>query len=378
MQLRSLSFRNFRNLRDAQVVDIPSAPLLVAAAPNATGKTNFLESIAVLLRGKSFRASHEECVAWGQDMFLVQGKVEGRDGEVALAVQYHIPSHKLRIEQDTQPVSPVLFYANYPFVLFLPEDTFLLHRGPALRRNFLNNALAASPAYLSGLVQYQRALRQRNSALKTTPAGGEIVEAWTHMLVEYANTVWTHRQALVAYMNAQLPQIAATVAGLDETIQIQLVQGVPDGQGLGDALALAREQEQRYRYTLYGPHRDDISVLVGGRPAAAVLSRGQVRALVIAMKVAVYHFIKQTSGIVPLLLFDEVLSELDHTRQKAVFDVLPPTQTLITCTDIPAEIRQRSDVFMLDLGQLTSQNNEQEEPASVVVADEEPEAVPVR
>lgn len=370
MKLTSISFRNFRNLRDAQVVDVPSEPLLVAVAPNATGKTNFLEAIAMLLRGKSFRGSHEECVTWGADFFLVQGQVEGREGMATVAVQYHVPSRKLRIEQDTHPISPVVFYANYPYVMFVPEDTFLLHRGPALRRNFLNNSLAASTAYLSGLVQYQRALRQRNTALKDAHSPADVA-AWTSVLSEHAAVIWDHREALVRYLAAQLPPMITKLLAIDDPLTLRLTRGVPNGKNLSEALEDVWAQEQRYKYTLLGPHRDDLEVFVAGRPARAVLSRGQIRSLVTALKIVVYQFIKQTSAVTPLLLLDEVLSELDSERQRQLFEILPNTQTLLTCTDIPAEIKRRSDVYLLDLKQLTGKSSDNVAPEHVPVQTEE-------
>lgn len=368
MRLTSFSVRNFRNLRDAQVVDIPDAPLLVAAAPNATGKTNFLEAISVLLRGKSFRASHEKCVRWGEDFFLVQGEVEGREGTAQLAVQYHTLSKKLRIEQDTSPISPVLLYTNYPFVLFLPDDTFLFQRGPGVRRNFLNNALTMSTQYVSALVQYHRALRQRNAALKDAVAMTD-VESWTSLLIEHADVVWSQRELLVQYINEHAPELATSFLRAPGPLQIRLVKGAPDGVGFQNALEGAWVQEQRYKYTIYGPHRDDLEVMVGGRPIQTTLSRGQIRAVIIALKVVVYQFMKQVGGVAPLLLFDEVLSELDPGRQKKLFDLLPASQLFLTCTELPEGVRQRSDVYLLDMRQLTGIVS-QPAPAKIPVAHE--------
>lgn len=369
MRLKSLSFRNFRNLHDAQVVDIPDAPLLVAAAPNATGKTNFLEAISILLRGKSFRASHEECVAWGEDFFLVQGGVDGREGVAQLSVQYHTLSRKLRIEQDTNPISPILLYSNYPFVLFLPDDTFLFHRGPALRRNFLNNALTTSTQYVSALVQYHRALRQRNAALKGATSL-EDTSAWTSVLVEHAAIIWAQREALAQYLNNHVAGMLGTLLQIPGELSIQLSKGVPDGDDFQQALEGAWAQERRYGYTVYGPHRDDLEVAVDGRSVRSALSRGQIRALVISLKVVVYQFMKQVGGIAPLLLFDEVLSELDPHKQKRLFDSLPSSQVLLTCTDLPKGVRQRSDVYLLDIRELT-EVKKQTMPASQVLVTEE-------
>lgn len=351
MRLKTLSLHQFRNFHTTHEVEFPPASLLVAAAPNATGKTNFLEAITVLLRGKSFRASAEECVAWGEEYFLLQGNVERGESTDQLSVRYHTPSHKLRIEENNIPVSPVMFYAHYPYILFLPEDTFMFHRGPAMRRNFLNTALISSPQYLSAAVQYHRTLRQRNAALKEAGSLADI-SGWTDLLVEHAGVVWSHRESLVNYLATHVGEIHAKLFDEEYNFEVQLVPGASDPVKFADLLQEAWPYEQRYKYTLYGPHRDDIRVLVDGKPAVAALSRGQIRSLVITLKIAVYGFVKKTSGENPILLLDEVLSELDERRQKRLLEALPQTQTLLTCTAVPKGVQRQGDAHLLDLRQI--------------------------
>lgn len=351
MRLKELTIHNFRNLYGSTQVEFSGGDLLVAAAPNATGKTNFLESLVMLLRGKSFRASNEECVSWGEEYFLVRGAIEVGDGQRNLAVQYHIPSKKMRIEEDGEPVSPVTFYGQYPVILFLPEDTFIFYRGPAARRNLINTTLVSSSQYLSAVVQYQRSLRQRNSALKES-GSREQVSVWSDLLVRYAQEVWSGRQALVNYLNTHVTDLYASLFGEEYEFDVSLVPGAPKIEQYRTILDDSWEYEQRYRYTLYGPHRDDIKVVVEGRDAASVLSRGQMRSLVIALKVASFGYIKKIAGTPPLLLFDEVLSELDDKRQETLLNHLPDAQILLTCTSVPSGFKGRGDAHFLDLGQI--------------------------
>ncbi len=353
MRIRSLSLYNFRNFSGSHEIEFPSADLLIAAAPNATGKTNFLESIAILLRGKSFRAPNEECVAWGQEMFLVQGLLEYYDQQARLAVQYHVPSRKLRIEENSAPVSPVTFYAHYPFILFLPEDTFLFHRGPAARRNFLNTTLVSSSQYLSAVVQYHRALRQRNAALKKAAAVSHITP-WTELLARHAAPVWSHRQLFVQYLQNHLAALYQKLFQETYTFEVSLISGASDPESFEELLKEAWPYEAKYRYTLYGPHRDDLEVLVDGRPIATVFSRGQIRSVVVAMKVAAFGFVHKRTGQTPLILFDEVLSELDQGRQEALLHHLPQAQVLLTCTAVPDSIKEKPGVHLLDLQRIIS------------------------
>jgi DNA replication and repair protein RecF len=224
MRINTLSLHNFRNFRHTGQIEFPDSSLLVAAAPNATGKTNFLEAITVLLRGKSFRATHEECVQWGEEYFLIQGVVQVDETESTLGIQYHTPSRKLRVEENGMPVSPVTFYSHYPFMVFLPEDTFMFHRGPAYRRNFFNSTLISSSQYLASIVQYHKALRQRNAALKEAKTPEDIAP-WTSMVVEHAATVWTHRESFVRYIQDKVSDLYRELFDEDYQFEISFVPG---------------------------------------------------------------------------------------------------------------------------------------------------------
>lgn len=348
MTIKTLRLYNFRNFTSNHEIIFPAEPLLVAAAPNATGKTNFLESLYVLLRGKSFRAPLSDCVQWEQDSFRVEGRVSRGGGDAYLGVTYNSRERRLSIKEDEVPVSPVTFYSHYPFILFLPEDTFMFTRGPVSRRNFLNTVLVSSPAYVSALVQYNRVLKQRNAVLRQVTDRSHI-EAWTNLLVEYATTIWNNRRSLVQFLQAHVKDLYKNFTGEDMSFVVSLMYGVNDVEKYRAILDEAFPQETKYHYTLYGPHRDDLEVTINGRPAKVVLSRGQLKALVLALKVAGYLYMKQMTNQEPLLLFDEVLSELDEARQRAVLQYLPQAQLLLTCTHLPAQLKRRNDVFMLDL-----------------------------
>lgn len=347
MNIHELSLTNFRSFTTVDAITFPPQALLVAAAPNATGKTNFLEAITLLLRGKSFRATTDECVRWGADHFLLRGVLNSLHGEARIAVRYHLPTRKLRIEEDGTPASPVTFFSRYPYVLFLPDDTFLFIRGPASRRTAINHILVSIPAYLSALVQYHRALKQRNALLKMAKSFADLA-AWTDLLLEHSRTLWNYRDTFARFLNSHISDLYHTMSGENRTFVVSLATAAT-AENMRDVLERAFTYEQRYGYTLYGPHRDDIEITTDNRPIRAALSRGQMRSLIIAFKIAAHRFIKQTTKEEPIMLLDEVLSELDDSRQTTLLQNLPATQTLLTCTSLPRALRQRSDVHLLDL-----------------------------
>lgn len=348
MKVLSLSVHQFRNLNSHSPISIPEAPLIAILAPNASGKTNFLEALVMMLRGKSFRARNDECVEWGKDNFVVQGIVDYGQGKTSLSVQYYMSQKATRITEDNAPVSPVTFFGHYPLVLFLPEDAFLFSRGPVGRRNFINNSLASSNHYLASVVQYHRALRQRNAALKNAKHQAELA-SWTELVVEHARALWSHREVFATYLSSHVPNIYADIFHEQLKIEISFVPGASRIESFRELLDESWKYEQRYRYTLYGPHRDDIEVTVEGRDVSSSLSRGQMRGLAIACKVAAHSFIKQLLGHEPLLLFDEVLSELDPDRQRSLLEYIPAAQTIMTCSALPEGVRRASDVATIDV-----------------------------
>lgn len=348
MQITKLSLYNFRNFTEVQEISIPSDSLLVAAAPNTIGKTNFLEALAMLVRGKSWRASQKECVKWGADSFIVRGEIKRGVGLASVAVRYHSPTKKLRFEEDGVPISPVTFYAQYPFVLFVAEDTFIFSRSPAGRRNLMNAALVSHPTYVSALVQYQRTLKQRNASLRSAGSANDIL-MWTELLAEHAAVIWKYRQQLADFINTHLSANYALISGDDQKLTATLERGVEDDTAYTDILTKSFSLEQRYGYTLYGPHRDDLLVMTSGKSLPSAFSQGQMRGVIIALKFCLHRYLTNITGEYPLLLLDEVLSELDQGRQEKLLNNLPAGQVLLTCTEVPEVLRGREKVHLLHL-----------------------------
>ncbi|HLD26094.1 MAG TPA: DNA replication and repair protein RecF [Candidatus Andersenbacteria bacterium] len=349
MDLRRLHIRHFRNFGRVEEIELPPRSLLVAAAANATGKTNFLESITVLLRGKSFRADIDACVGWGHDGFLLRGTLSSAAGEEhEVAVHYDRAGRKVRLEEDSVPASVVGFYARYPLVVFLPEDTFLFARGPAVRRSFLNHILVAHQPYVSALVQYHRVLRARNNLLKRA-RDAEALRSWTDLLADQAEVLWRHREGLATYFGDQLSGRYEQLAGEKLMLQVQLRRTDSSAAQLRERLYAAFADERRVGHTLYGPHRDDFLITVDEHPAHGALSRGQLRTLAAVLKILAHSYITQVTGEEPLLLLDDVLSEMDEKRQEALLSSLPTTQSLLTCTAVPRILQGKENVYLLDL-----------------------------
>lgn len=351
MYLERLALTHFRNISKTDEIVFHPNGLHIAAAPNATGKTNFLESIYVLLRGRSWRASLAQCVQWRAPGFLLEGVAALKDERPQLKVRYAGAPYKLFIEENNSPASVVTFLASYPLILFLPEDTFVFVRGPEQRRNFMNHILLSVPSYVATLVHYQRILQQRNAALKQASSFAAVAP-WTPLLSYWAASLWQYRAAFIQFLENAISPVYEELSGEARTFKVHLVKGsgADEVEAFQQLLEDSFLEEQRYGYTLYGPHRDDIVVTTDDRPIQSVLSRGQLRGLILAMKVAASAFLRQTVGQQPLLLLDDVFSELDEDRQTALLSHLPSeAQIIVTCTHVPPGVARADHVRLLDL-----------------------------
>jgi len=208
--------------------------------------------------------------------------------------------------------------------------------------------LTGEPSYLAALVQYQRALKQRNAALKQARSWEEL-EPWTEALVREAETVWKQRQKFSDFLASHVERLYGEVTGEALSFAVRFVPGVKQTTEYRALLEAAWSEERRYHYTLFGPHRDDVEIVTNDRLVQSVLSRGQMRGLTVALKLASWHYLRQTTGEAPLLLLDEVLSELDEGRQERLLTHLPEGQVLLTCTKVPAAVRSISQAQLLDL-----------------------------
>lgn len=348
MNIKSIALYNFRNFSQVEEISFPADTLLIAAAPNATGKTNFLEAVTVLLRGKSWRARHKALVRWQQDYFVVKGEIEGERGSNLVAIQYHSPTKKLKVEENGAPASPVTFYSHLPFVLFLPEDTMMFARGPAMRRNFLNRSLVVNPAYVANLVQYQRSLRQRNLALRSAKNFSDL-SAWTSLVVEQGQLIRRQRQQFAEFISSHLNETYKKISSEEIKFKVSLSPTLLSDDELLKKMEENFSAEKRAGYTMAGPHRDDLVVTTDDRAVTDVLSQGQTRSLVVALKLVSQLYVEKITGEKPILLLDEVLSELDEGRQEALLKGLPRAQTIITTTSVPKALRSQAGVHLLDL-----------------------------
>ncbi|MFO7263736.1 MAG: DNA replication/repair protein RecF [Bacillaceae bacterium G1] len=367
MFLHQLSLENYRNYETCQLTF--RRPLNIFFGQNAQGKTNLLEAILLLAVAKSHRTPHHrQLIRWNEKSARVSGRITrlGRQWELALTLsdQGKVASVN-RLEQER--LSDFVGHLNV--VMFAPEDVNLVKEGPSARRRFLDMEIAQiSPNYLYDLTRYHRLLQQRNRFLKSMEAAQQtaLLDTWDEQLSQFGVKILQKRRQFIR----DLQQWASSLhrqftQGREEMVlhyqmSIPLEEQTTFQEGVAayfEALKSGRSQDLRRGTSLFGPHRDDLRIFINGKDVQLYGSQGQQRTAALSLKLAELELIRQEVGEYPLLLLDDVLSELDPQRQAdLIASIRPEVQTFITTTHLDGLEGvniEAADVFYVERGQVT-------------------------
>jgi DNA replication and repair protein RecF len=363
--VKQVWLEQYRNIQTACIQ--PARHLTVLYGCNGQGKTNFLESVYLLGNARPFRSAKvPDLICHGSRTAAVRGSV------VSAGVESDI---FLRLEQNTRRITvdgkaiqrAADLHGKLAVVIFSPDDTAMVKLGPETRRRYLDRSLYASDAgFLQDYHSYYRILKQRNALLKTNQQEG--LDLWTEQLAEAGSRLMDHRQRYAERLNHLLQQKYQQIAGEQEKVTLVYQPDVPctaednRAEALQIVLNNQREQDLRYKTTGRGPHRDDLTFLIGGRPLKGFGSQGQQRSFVLALKMAELDHLQETFGEMPVLLLDDIASELDRERMKNLLSYVRQreVQVLITTTDVTPflpVLQQDSKLFLVEEGRLTYEGN---------------------
>jgi DNA replication and repair protein RecF len=353
VHLQRLWLTDFRSYRSAELSLAPGLTAVVGA--NGQGKTNLLEAIGWLATLSSFRGAPPEALIrddCAQAIVRAEGVREGR----ALLVEAELNRtgrNRVQVNRQRLARSRDLLGA-LRVTVFSPDDLDLIKGGPAGRRGFLDEALvAARPAHDALRNDLDRVLRQRNALLKQ--AGGRLsgdvavtLDVWDTKLAHAGEALAEARSSLLDKLRAHLVLAYARVAQREEDVTARYVApwrdaraaGSGHADGLAAALAAARHDDVRRGVSTVGPHRDEIELRIAGRPARTHASQGEQRSLAWALRLASHTVVQEATGSSPVLLLDDVFSELDPERSRALLAHLPVGQAVLTTAGaLPAEAR---------------------------------------
>ena len=346
MILEKLSIRDFRNY---EACDLElSEGVTMLSGRNAQGKTNMLEAIYALSAGRSFRASKDsEMVRWGAEAAWVKGWISGSYSDFTLSFSVNAGGRKSARLNDVGRIKPSELSERMNAVAFIPDDLNLVKGSPSERRRFLDMQISQiSPLYRDTLTTYLRTLQQKNALLKDyheTVDAGRLLDVFNESLLDSGSRLMSMRHDAVTRLAPHAASTYSYIAEYDEELQITYIPSVDFNagetiEGLRDAfrrkMNALRAAEIARGGSLTGPQRDDIGLSVAGRPASTFGSQGQQRTVVIALKLAEAEVISDFREETPIVLLDDVLSELDEGRRSRLISrFLGKCQTVITATD---------------------------------------------
>ena len=343
MHAKRLAIRNYRNYEGAEIA--PCEGITVLHGANAQGKTGILEAIYLCCTGRSHRTSKDkELIRWEQPEARVQLCVERTDGSHEIDIHLPAMARKQVFLNGTlaQRTGELMGHANG--VLFSPEDLRMVKEGPAERRRFVDMELSQiRPAYYYALQRYHRALTQRNAVLRDaqrTPSLLGTLDEWDEQLAQCGAQIMGHRRGFVARLHQTASDVHAGITGGRERLQVDYAPSLvseSEGDRLSEdflrALRAARSVDLRRQTTTVGPHRDDVALYIDGVDARAYASQGQQRTCALSLKLSELNVMREATGEWPILMLDDVMSELDPERRRQLFGRLSGIQTLVTCTD---------------------------------------------
>lgn len=361
MIVQSIELKNYRNYEELHMEFHGGTNILYG--DNAQGKTNILEAVYVCATSKSHKSAKDrEIIRFEQDESHI--KMQVRKNDVPYRIDMHLKKNKPKgIAINGVPIkkaSELFGIANV--VCFSPEDLNIIKNGPSERRRFIDMELCQlNKLYVHSLVQYNKVLVQRNKLLKELafrPDYEETLDVWDMQLVNYGIEVMKFRQDFIAKMNTMIQKIHLQLSGSKEELVIRYEPDTIPGQ-FETALKKNRPQDIRQKTTLSGPHRDDISFYVNGIDIRKYGSQGQQRTAALSLKLSELELVKTLIHDNPILLLDDVLSELDGSRQNHLLNAISDIQTIITCTGLDDFVNNRfkiDKIFKVIDGTVVSEN----------------------
>lgn len=365
MRLASLTLENYRNIAAASLV--PGPELTVICGNNGQGKTNLLEAVWLLTGGKSFRGGKDaELVRRGAEYAALEAvtvESSGKENEIRLTVGAPGAGRPGRyaVRNGAPPKRASSLAGSFPAVVFDPGHLSLVKGPPDGRRRFLDAALCQLyPGYLTLYRRYVRILQQKNSLLRRCPVGQErplrekldLLEVLNVELAACGEEIQARRRAyldLLAPMASEnYRELSRGAERLEITYEAQFEPG-----GLAARLAARRDEEIRAGQSLCGPHREDLAFALDGQPARSFASQGQQRSVVLSLKMAEADASARITGERPVLLLDDVLSELDEGRRAYLLTRMRERQTFVTSCDDAALLHTDGVICRMDGGVLT-------------------------
>lgn len=332
MLIKSIYLEDFRNYKE-QKIELNSN-INVFFGNNAQGKTNILEALYFSALGRSFRTYKEnELITFNKNIAKI--KIEyikhERENEIDIELNKNskkiIKINKIKINKNSELVG------NLNLIIFSPDDIIILKQAPALRRKFIDILISQlKPNYVHLLSEYNKVLDQRNASLKAKNT--DTIELWDEQLTNFAEKIYEYRKKYIEKLQEKMEYIHPNLTKEKEKIQIKYKTNFINRGEFLKKLKYGLQNDLYKGYTHEGIHRDDFEILINDRILNIYGSQGQHRTAILSLKIAEMEIVKEEIGENPILLLDDVTSELDINRINSIFNIVKDYQVFITCTDI--------------------------------------------
>lgn len=346
MIIKTIELKNFRNYEDLKIQFDHGTNILYG--DNAQGKTNILESAYVSGTTKSHKGSRDkDMIRFGEIESHIRTVVE-KNG-MTYQIDMHLKKNRSKgIAVNQVPIKKASeLFGILNIVFFSPEDLYIIKNGPAERRRFLDSEICQlDKIYLSDLTKYNKTLNQRNKLLKDIAFHPELentLSVWDMQLIAYGKRIIRRRTQFVNELNEIVFDIHKKISGNKEELVLKYEPDIEESF-FEDELNRSKSRDLKYCQTSVGPHRDDISFYIGDIDIRKFGSQGQQRTSALSLKLAEIELVKKCIHDTPILLLDDVLSELDNNRQNYLLNSIHDIQTIITCTGLDEFVKNRFQI----------------------------------
>lgn len=331
MKASNLELYNFRNYEYENISF--QGGVNIIHGENGMGKTNILEAVYYFSYGRSFRSGGKEVIKDGEKEARISLSFENRERKLESDIKFLSGKRKEIYINEIELKKTSQLLGNFICVIFTPDEMGIIKGMPEVRRKFCDSSIMPlRPNYIKELIKYRNILAQKTALLKSRQY--ETLDIWNEKLAETGSRIMTLRKSYIERINKKAREIQNEISGGKEELSLVYNPSVKLKENYLEKLTEYKEKEKENLFCMVGVHRDDIDILINGKPAKNYASQGQIRTAVLSLKLAETEIIKEETGEYPVMLLDDILSELDKSRREFLISKIKGKQIIITCTDI--------------------------------------------
>ena len=331
MKASNLELYNFRNYEYENISF--SDGVNIIHGENGMGKTNILEAVYYFSYGRSFRSGGKEVIKDGEKEARISLSFENSQRKLESDIKFLSGKRKEIYINEIELKKTSQLLGNFICVLFTPDEMGIIKGMPEVRRKFCDSSIMPlRPNYIKELIKYRNILVQKTALLKSRQY--ETLDIWNEKLAETGNRIMKLRESYIERINQKAREIQNEISGRKEELNLIYNPSVKLKENYLEKLTEYKEKEKENLFCMVGVHRDDIDIFINGKLAKNYASQGQIRTAVLSLKLAETEIIKEETGEYPVMLLDDILSELDKSRREFLISKIKGKQIIITCTDI--------------------------------------------